>query len=164
MSQADKVADLEVTAEELAGLAGITARHVRRLVGSLKVGRNSWRLGEAFQALLEAMSSGDRGGELLAARIRKLNAEATMAELALAKARGEVAPLAEVERGWLRSTTIIRANVLNVVQRAAPQLLGERDEAIFKERLRAELVLALQQAADAEILELDIKDDQTDDE
>ena len=94
------------------------------------------------------------------AKRRKVAAEAEMAELELAKARGEVAPVEEFRRAQEARNAIIRQNVMNVAQRACLQLLGERDEAKFKERLRAELAIALETAANAA---LDLADDEQDD-
>jgi phage terminase Nu1 subunit (DNA packaging protein) len=90
------------------------------------------------------------------ARRRKLSAEAAMAELELAKARGDVAPIREFEMAQSRMMAVIRTNILNVPSRVVLQLLGETDEKLFKSKLRAELTLALEQSADEDI---DIEDD-----
>jgi phage terminase Nu1 subunit (DNA packaging protein) len=79
-----------------------------------------------------------------------------MAELELAKARGDVAPIREFEMAQSRMMATIRTNILNVPSRVVLQLLGETDEKIFKSKLRAELTLALEQSASEEI---DIDDD-----
>lgn len=92
---------------------------------------------------------------------RKLAAETAKAELELARFRGDVAPVIEFERAQARAFAVIRQNILNVPQRAVLQLLGETDETAFKERLRAELVTALEQSAEAE-LDLDDDDDGSD--
>lgn len=44
----------------------------------------------------------------------------------------------------------LRQNILGVPQRAVLQLLGETDEMAFKEKLRAEIVLALEQTVESE--------------
>lgn len=82
---------------------------------------------------------------------RKLAAETAKAELELAKAKGEVAPVREFERAQARIMAAIRQNVMNVTSRAVLQLLGETNETAFKQKLRAELTLALEQSAEAEI-------------
>lgn len=82
---------------------------------------------------------------------RKLAAETAKAELELAKARSEVAPVREFERVSAAMDTAIRTNVLNVPARAVLQLLGCTDEAEFKAKLRAELVLALDTAAETDL-------------
>jgi phage terminase Nu1 subunit (DNA packaging protein) len=84
-------------------------------------------------------------------RKRKQLAETRLAELELAKACGDVAPVREFERAQAAIFATIRANVMNVPQRVVVQLLGETDESVFKAKLRAELVLALESAASADI-------------
>jgi len=46
---------------------------------------------------------------------------------------------------------------MNVPQRAVLQLLGETDERAFKEKLKAELVLALETSAEEELEEDEIE-------
>jgi phage terminase Nu1 subunit (DNA packaging protein) len=87
---------------------------------------------------------------------RKLEAETGKAELEFAKARGEVAPVREFERATAKLMAAIRANVMNVPARAVLQLLGETDETTFKQTLRAELTLALEQSAQ---IDFDLDDD-----
>ena len=88
---------------------------------------------------------------------RKLAAEAEKAELEVAKAKGDVAPVREFERATAMLMAAIRANVMNVPGRAVLQLLGETDEIIFKSKLREELTLALETAAEAD---LDLEDEE----
>ncbi|RYG94623.1 MAG: hypothetical protein EON58_15865 [Alphaproteobacteria bacterium] len=143
--------DLEVTDDELGLLVGVSGRHIRRLIGDARTGRNRYRLQVAIPALIDAMSGGGAGADLTKERVRKLRADATMAELALAKARGEVAPLEEIEKAWGLLLTTIRTNVMNVPARVVLQLLGETDEANFKKVLRGELTEALVRASEAEL-------------
>lgn len=75
-----------------------------------------------------------------------------IAELNLAKARGEVATIIDFERAQAAAFAQIRANVMNVPQRVVTQLLGETDETEFKRKLRIELVLALEAAQQAELV------------
>lgn len=96
------------------------------------------------------------------AEIERRTKFATMqkAELELAKAKGEVAPIKEFERAQAKAMAEIRANVMNVPARAVLQLLGETDETAFKQKLAAELRLALETAAAAD---LTLDDDDEDD-
>lgn len=96
------------------------------------------------------------------AKLRKLIADAELAELELAKAKGEVAPVRDFERAQARAMAMIRQNIMNVPARAVLRLLGETDETTFKATLRAELTLALEQSANAADLTAD--DDETDDD
>ncbi len=148
---AEDLATLEVTDAQLAALAGVSTRRIRQLAeaGRLtRVGRNRYELGEAFAALVEEMSGGDKASELTAERVRKLRAEATMAELQLAKERGEVAPLAECEKAWEQFCVILRTNLLLIPTRIAHSIVGETDERRLKAVLREEITLALHTAAD----------------
>lgn len=92
---------------------------------------------------------------------RTKRAKMLAAELELAKARSEVAPVREFERVQAARWAMVRANCLNIPQRAVLQLLGETDEATFKKKLRAEIVLALETAASA-ALEVPTEDDAED--
>lgn len=96
------------------------------------------------------------------AMIEKRTAMAKMqqAELAAAKARKEVAPIRDFERGLSAIMAEVRTNVMNTPQRVVIQLLGETDEARFKQVLRAELVLALQAAATGDLVLSDDEDDE----
>jgi terminase small subunit / prophage DNA-packing protein len=95
------------------------------------------------------------------AQIEKRTAQAKMltAELELAKKKGEVAPVRDFERAQAKVFAQIRANVMNVPQRCVIQLLGETDETIFKDKLRKELTLALQAAAEADLTLEDDEDE-----
>jgi phage terminase Nu1 subunit (DNA packaging protein) len=86
------------------------------------------------------------------------------AELELAKKKGEVAPVRDFERAQAKVFAQIRANVMNVPQRCVIQLLGETDETIFKDKLRKELTLALQAAAEADLTLEDEDEDAEGDE
>ena len=88
---------------------------------------------------------------------RRLQAETGKSELEFAKARGDVAPIYEFERAQAKMMAVIRTNIMNVPARAVLQLLGETNEADFKAKLRAELILALEQSAAAEF---EIDDDE----
>ena len=105
-------------------------------------------------------AAGDAPDDLAQIEKRTASAKMQSAELALAKAKGEVAPIRDFERAQAKVFAEIRSNVLNVTQRVVIQLLGETDEATFKSKLRAELVLALQAAADAELTLADDGEDQ----
>lgn len=97
-------------------------------------------------------ATGDVQTDEMELRRRKLQAETNMAELELAKARAEVAPVKEFERAQAAAFAQIRANVMNVPQRIVVQLLGETNESVFKSKLKAELSLALHEAANAQLL------------
>jgi phage terminase Nu1 subunit (DNA packaging protein) len=107
-------------------------------------------------------ATGDTQADETELRRRKMKAETVKAELDLAKARGDVAPIQQFERAQAAAFAQIRTNVMNVAQRVVIQLLGETDEAVFKQKMRAELALALEAAANAELVMAD--DDEGDDD
>ncbi|SEI86955.1 Phage DNA packaging protein, Nu1 subunit of terminase [Azotobacter beijerinckii] len=154
------ICEMEVTGDDLAALVGVTARHIRRFAEAGKIertGRNRYRLGQAIPALLEEMAGGDKAAELTAERVRKIRAEATMAELELAKAKGLVAPLEQMERAWRHQCTLIRTNMLNLPRRVVSSIVGETEERRIASLLRAEIEQVLRDAAEERV---DIPDDE----
>lgn len=101
------------------------------------------------QARLEA--TGEAPLDEFELKLRKLAAETAQAELDLAAARKLVAPIDEFERARALENATVRANIMNVPSRVVSQLIGETDEARFKDVLRAELIQALESAAEADI-------------
>lgn len=101
------------------------------------------------QAREEAAS--DKPADEYSLKLRKLAAETAQAELDLAEARRQVAPIEEFERARALENAEVRAGVMNVPSRVVSQLIGETDEGRFKEVLRAELIQALEAAAEAEV-------------
>lgn len=148
------LADMLVTDADLAELSGLSARRIRQLVeaGRLtKAGRNRYQLSEVFMALVEELAGGDKSAELTAARVRKVNADADRAELELAKAKGEVAPVADMQSVWASRCVIIRQNMMQLPARVVSQLINEPDERRFKAVLRGEIEEVLRAAATADI-------------
>lgn len=143
--------DTLVTDAELAALVNVSPRRIRQLAESgvlERVERNQYALGASIQALLEEAAGS--GSALVRERTRKLSAEATRAELQLAKERGEVALIDEFVRLQSARYAIIRQNIMQVPQRAVLQLLGCTQETEFKAKLKDELTLALKTAAETE--------------
>ena len=90
-------------------------------------------------------------------KLREQKAKTELTELELAERKGEVALIAEFERAQAMVFAAIRANIMNVPQRAVLQLLGETDERAFKEKLKAELVLALETSSEEDLEEEEIE-------
>lgn len=103
-------------------------------------------------------AAGEAPTDLTDIEKRTATAKMLKAELELAKARSEVAPIRDFERAQSAVFAEIRSNVMNVPQRVVIQLLGETNEQQFKAVLRTELTLALKAAADAQ-LTLEAPDD-----
>lgn len=114
----------------------------------------------AWRVKVQVDAAGGATDDIKEIEKRTARAKMEQAELALAEAKSLVAPIAEFERAQAALMAAIRQNVLNVPQRAVLQLLGETDESTFKQKLRAELVTALEQAAAAELTPPDDEDDE----
>lgn len=158
------VLDLEVTDADLAALFSMTPRWVRQRAEEgviTRLGRNKYALGDALQSLIAYQTGGDIGEEINKARLRKINADATMAELELAKARGEVAMIREFEGAWSARFGLIRVNMRGIPQRVVTSLVGETDERRIKAVLLAEIDMTLHAAAETKI---DVNDETTNDE
>lgn len=98
-----------------------------------------------------AETASDAPTDIEAVELRTAQAEMSIKELALAKARGEVASIREFELVQSKAMASIQARVMNVPQRVVMQLLGETDETKFKDVLANELREALESAADDDI-------------
>jgi phage terminase Nu1 subunit (DNA packaging protein) len=85
-------------------------------------------------------------------RRRKLAAETGKAELEFAKAKGEVALLADVEKAVASAFAEVRASMRNLPQRAVVRLIGEQNETKVKQVLLAEIDQALQVLSDVDLL------------
>ncbi|MDH0657213.1 terminase small subunit [Acinetobacter johnsonii] len=113
---------------------------------------SSWLQDEAVDR-----ATGGIPDDLEELKLREQKAKTELTELELATKKGEVALIAEFERAQAMVFAAIRANIMNVPQRAVLQLLGETDERAFKEKLKAELVLALETSAEEELEEEEIE-------
>ncbi|MBE7043776.1 MAG: terminase small subunit [Ruminococcaceae bacterium] len=93
------------------------------------------------------------GGDYREQKARLTKAQAEAAEIDLAKKRGELAPVEDFEKATEAIMRTIRNNMMNIPQRAITRLLGETEEARFKDVLKDEIVQALTVAAQTEIEE-----------
>lgn len=83
---------------------------------------------------------------------RKLAAETAKAELELAKARGSVAPIDQVERMVSRAFSEVRAGLRNMPSRLVATLIGETNERQFKKVMLEEIDQVLEALANAELV------------
>jgi len=96
-------------------------------------------------------------------RRRKLAAETELAELELAKARGDVVGVAQIERNLSVLFAEVRTNVRNIPDRVVSSLIGMTDEREFKDGLRREIDLVLEALSDSNVLIESSEDDAEDD-
>lgn len=104
-----------------------------------------WRQDEA------AAKAGDGEKDLDALKIRKLAAETALAELELAKARSDVAPIEQIDLMLSRTFATVRAGMMNIPSRVVSQLIGETDERRFKSVLGDEINIVLENLASTDL-------------
>ena len=150
--------DMTVSDVVLASLAGVSARRIRQMAedGRLeRSGQNKYPLGASIRALLE--DAAGSGSALQRERTRKVAADATRAELELAKAMAEVAPIDEMARAWRMQFAVIRQTMMTLPSRVVPRIVGEKDERKVIAVLKEEIADGLRRGAEAEI---DLEDDE----
>ena len=94
------------------------------------------------QAVLNALGD-SHSLDLDEARRRKLTAEAALAELELAKARGDAVSIGDIEKVWTELITNFRSKMLALPQRLAPILAGETQERQLVKLFQADIFEAL---------------------
>ena len=139
-----------VTADTLAGWLGTTAARINTLAREGRILRRADRLFDlrpavrAYVADLKATKGNSalaNNPELNAEKIRLARASAEKLETANLKAKGDLAPLAEVERAWAGILRDVRAALLALPSRAASRLghLTPHDVATLDREVRAVL-------------------------
>lgn len=84
------------------------------------------------------------------ARLTMLQADT--AEIELAKARGDVASVAQIERNLSGLFAEVRTNIRNIPDRVVSSLIGMTDEREFKVILSSEIDLALNALVESDVL------------
>jgi len=139
-----------VTAAELAGWLGLTAPRIGTLAREGRIPRWAdarFDLKPAVRGYVESLrlKSGSlalaSNPELNAEKIRLARANAEKVEAANARARGELAPLSDVEREWTGILRDVRAALLALPSRAAARLghLTPHDVKTLNSEVRAVL-------------------------
>ena len=77
------------------------------------------------------------------ARTRKLTAEAELAEIELAKAKGDLVPTEMVIKAWIDVLSAMKAKLLAIPSKAAPVLAAEDNPGEVQKLLDSELEEAL---------------------
>jgi len=153
----------------IAKLLMLTERRVQQLTkdGVIpKSERGRYELAPAVQGYIRFLQDrnlkidGKQVIDFNAERARKVKAEADIAEIDAAKARGEVADLADVQRSVEQCFAEIRANLRNIPSRISAQLIGEQTETQIKKVILSEIDAALMSLSGGfEVIEQD--DDQS---
>lgn len=107
----------------------------------------SWRIDRKVAEATGAERADDE--EL---RRRKLAAETELSELELAKARGDVVGVSQIERNLASLFAEIRTNVRNIPDRVVSSLIGMTSEREFKEILLREIDLVLTALSESDVI------------
>lgn len=90
---------------------------------------------------------------------RKLAAETAKVELELARVRGEVVPLKQLERALANTFAEVKTNLRSVPSRVATAIIGEESETRIKAVILKEIDQALEVLGDLDLEEPDDVDD-----
>lgn len=155
-----------VTRQEIADLFGVSHTTVdawmkRGMPVKQRGSRGkSWQINTAeVSAWLEQRAAERVGGDVsdeTELKRRKLAAEAQKLELELARAKGELVPLDQLERALSNTFAEIKTNLRSVPSRVATALIGEDSETRIKQIVLAEIDQALEELGDFTL------DDETD--
>jgi Phage DNA packaging protein, Nu1 subunit of terminase len=104
-------------------------------------------------------ASGSSGAGEAELKRRKLEAETNKSELELAKLKGEVVPLKQVERALAGVFSEVKTNIRTVPSRVSTMLIGETNETRIKQVLLREIDVVLE-SFDS----FDLNDEELDDE
>jgi phage terminase Nu1 subunit (DNA packaging protein) len=94
------------------------------------------------------------------AKRRKLSAEAGLQEIILAKRKGDVIELSDVEKKLSNSFAILRSSMLKIPDRTSMQLVGETDEEVIKQVLKQEITEALEGLANWDSFDTEEEEDE----
>lgn len=151
-----------VTRQEVADLFGVSHTTVdawikRGMPVSERGSRGKpWRINTAEvsawleQRAKESASGSDQADERELKR-RKLAAETAKVELELARVRGEVVPLAQLERALANTFAEIKTNIRSVPSRVATAIIGESNETRIKAVILKEIDQALEVLGDFDL-------------
>lgn len=139
-----------VGAAEMAGLLGITPRRLQQLAqieGFPKTERGQYIPPDVigwYVAYKEAAAKREaQPADLDEARLRKMAAEAALAEYELAEMEGKMVAVEDIDRILAPPLTALRAKLLNLPGKLAPQLLACRSLAEIRTLLDTSIAEAM---------------------
>jgi phage terminase Nu1 subunit (DNA packaging protein) len=144
-----------VSVGKVAKALNLTPQRVQQLAneGLPREDRGKYDLGKCLlwyirylQAALEKkavpMANGGYAGER-EERVRLLRAEAELKEMELAKEREQLVAIADVEREWSAIVLSVKARIMAIPARLAPEILGETSRVMAQEKIERECKEAL---------------------
>lgn len=97
-----------------------------------------------------------------AEKARLTKAQADIAEVNLAKVRGNVVGVEQVERNLANVFAEVRANMRNIPTRVSAQLVGEADERVIRKKILEEIDIVLEAIAETRAV-IEATEDASDD-
>ncbi|MGH9685276.1 MAG: hypothetical protein ACRD4S_16900 [Candidatus Acidiferrales bacterium] len=148
-----------VNADRLAVLFDLTASRIHQLVkagmpkelrGAYDVAKcTTWYvryLRQALQTKSVPMAGGDYASER-EERLRNLRADAEKKEMELSRSRGQLVSIDDVEQQQAELVLSVKARILAVAPRIAPEVLGETSRVMLEAKITKALNEALVQLA-----------------
>lgn len=131
----------------MAAIVGMTERRLQQLAneGMPKAGRDGYPLAACVQWIIEYWRKRATQTPLGDARRRIAEAEATQAEISLARARAEVAPVATLARSYGEACARVRTRMMAIPSKVAPQVHRMKTIAEIEATVRREVVEALEE-------------------
>jgi hypothetical protein len=136
--------------DELGLLLNITRQQVNNLVAQnvlRRVGRGKFELASSVQAFVRyregLIERKMAGGPLAVAKLRKLQADASISEMNMRERKGELAPVSAVERVISAAVVTTKQRLLAFPSRLAPRLAPLKTAAEAQALLRKEIETVL---------------------
>lgn len=122
-----------------------------------KAERGRYELAPAVQGYIRflqerSLSSASSPIDYHAEKARLTQMQASLAEIELVKARGDVVSVAQIEKNLAGLFAEVRSNIRNIPGRVVSSLIGMTDEREFKAVLLREIDLVLTALAEADVL------------
>jgi phage terminase Nu1 subunit (DNA packaging protein) len=147
-----------ISIKEIAAALNLTTARIHQLVqeGLPKKLRGKYDRDECtgwyiryLQALVEKKVIMDEGGKIFASereeRLRQLRADADLTEIKLARERGQLVLVSEVEKEMADLVLTTKARMLAVAPRVAPDLVGETSRVMVQAKIEKAVKDALMQ-------------------
>ncbi len=148
--------DTTLNAATVAALIGTSATRVHQLATEGRIhraGRGKFTLGSVadyLAARLAAAQGDDDDAELRAERLRKLKADADLAEIEVGKAVGKLVLASEVLGEWTRLIAAMKSRLLSLPARLGPQVVILPSAQAATELIDNEMRAVLEELADGE--------------
>lgn len=136
---------------ELAGIFGVTERTIQNWAGKAGLGsKKSYGLADIARYRVKFLEEQlqQREDVLRDAKLRKLEAEARLAELLLAEKEGQYVSVEETKEHWAASIARAKNRFLGLPDRLALELSQETDPKVIQARLAAVILEGLQELAE----------------